>query len=206
MRSETSRHAGPAGVLGGLLWALTPLRQPIFGAGGAPDEGELAFRVYNLLLVAVFVLLTVALLRLRHSPLVSDRLSVAGWWTVLVGHLGVIAGCLPAVLLGGAVEGLVMRGQDLAFFGAMVAALGALLVGISAVRRRARPLIASWLLLLTLPAGLAVLALLDALGTPEDYLGLPLTVLYGAAWVVLGWSWTRQPDTSSPGSSPARQQ
>lgn len=97
MWSPTDRLAGISAILGGVLWAVTPLRQPVFGAGRTPEEGELFFRAYNGLIVVVVVLLTAALLRHRA----------------------------PSVLL-------------------------------------------------------------SVAGVPEDYLGLPLTVLYGGAWVVLG--------------------
>ncbi len=51
-RSAASR--GKWGV-GGFLWAVTPLRQPIFDAGRTPDEGEAFFRIYNLLLIAIAI-------------------------------------------------------------------------------------------------------------------------------------------------------
>ncbi len=96
-----------------------------------------------------------------------------------------------------------MRGQDLGFLGAMIGALGALLVGLSGLRRRSIPVAVALLLLLTLPLGLFAVALPTAIGIPEDYLGLPLTLLYGAAWMVLGWSWIRRRDASSGSISSA---
>ncbi len=186
------RYAGISGVVGGLLWALTPLRQPVFGAGRTPDEGVIFFRVYNLVLVIIAVLLTIALVRLRDELRESGRLFSVGWWTILVGHVLLFAGSVPAVVLGDSPRDLVMGGQDLGFLGAMIAGLGGLLAGIDMLRRRRSPVLASWLLLLTLPVGCLGLALLGAVGVSDDVLGLPLTVLYGGAWVVLGWSWIRE--------------
>lgn len=201
---DGQRQAGIAGVVGGLLWALTPLRQPIFDAGRTPDEGETFFRIYNLVLIAIAILLTVALLRLRREPgQVASRLFVPGWWIILVGHVLLLVGSLPAVVFGDQQRDLVMGGQDLGFLGAMIAGLGGLLVGASALLRGARRAgLASWLLLLTLPLGLLVTFLLTAAGVHEDYLGLPITILYGGAWVVLGWSWTRGRDEHAIQPSP----
>lgn len=188
-----TRYAAISGLVGGFLWAVTPLRQPIFDAGRSPDEGETFFRVYNLVLVAAVILLTVALGRLRReAPPVAGRLFATGWWTILAGHVLIVLGSVPAVILGDRLRDLVMGGQDLGFVGAMIAGLGGFLVGCRTLRgHRNLPAAGSWMLLLTLPLGFALLALLSAMGVPEDYLGLPLTVLYGGAWVVFGASWLR---------------
>ncbi len=77
--------------------------------------------------------------------------------------------------------------QDLGFLGAMIAGVGGLLVGVSTLRHhRRRAGAAPWLLLLTLPLGFLAIALLATMGAHEDYLGLPLTMLYGGAWIALG--------------------
>lgn len=192
----TQRLAGVSGVVGGLLWAVTPLRQPIFDAGRTPEEGETFFRLYNLVVIAIVILLTIALLRLRREPArVTDRLFTAGWWTILTGHVLGLVGPLPAVAFGDQMRNLVKGGQDLGFIGAMIAGLGAFLVGVSALRHhRRRAGVASWLLFLTLPLGFLGIVLLSATGVDEDYLGLPVTMLYGGAWIVLGWSWLRSKD------------
>ncbi len=187
--SAIRTQAGFSGVVGGLSWAVTPLHQPVFDAGRTPDEGELFFRIYNLVLIAIALLLTAALFRLRGSS--PARLFRTGWWAILVGHVLVLVGSVPAVLFGDAAGSLVRVGQDVGFLGAMVAGLGAFLVGVSALRSRSRPSPAAWLLLMTLPLGLLAVTLLTAIGTPEDYLGLPLTALYGGAWTALGLSWLR---------------
>lgn len=189
MVSPSYRQAGLGAVVGGVLWAVTPLRQPVLGAGSTPDEGVAVFRGYNLLLLLIAVLLTLALLCLRTRG-GGSKLFATGWWTVLAGHVLLFLGSLPAVLFGGASRDLVRNGQDLAFLGAMVAAAGALLVGLH-LRRRGLT-VAAWLFLLTLPLGALGTTALSALRVPEDYLGLPLTLLYGGAWIATGWSFLDQ--------------
>ena len=181
------RLAGISGMVGGFLWAVTPLRQPIFDAGRTPEEGETFFRMYNLVIIAIAVLLTIALVRLRRRPMrVTGRLFTAGWSTILVGHVLLLVGSLPAAVFGDQARSLVKVGQDLGFTGALIAGLGGFLVGVSTLRQhRRRAGTASWLLLLT------------AAGVPEDYLGLPLTVLYGGAWMVLGSSWLHPSGTAT---------
>lgn len=201
MRSPTKQEAGLSGIVGGFLWAITPLRQPIFDAGRTPDEGELFFRAYNFLLGVIVILLTVALFRLRETLRARRRLLTVGWWTILTGHALVLAGSLPAVLLGDEARSFVMGSQDMGFLGVLVTGVGALLMGFSGLRHREIPAAASWLLLLTLPLGLLAIVLLSAMGTPDDYLGLPITMLYGGAWVVLGWFWIRGGAESSTSTS-----
>jgi len=189
-------------VAGGFLWAVTPLRQPIFDAGRTPDEGETFFRIYNLVLIAIAILLTIALVRLRREPTrVTSRLFATGWWTILLGHVLLLLGSIPAVAFGDQARNLVKGGQDLGFLGATIAGLGGFLLGVSTLfHHRRRAGVASWLLLLTLPLGFLTIALLSTMGVHEDYLGLPLTMLYGGAWIVLGWSWIRSQDARTPPS------
>lgn len=191
VRENPSRTAVLVAV-GGAIWALTPLRSPIFGAGSEPDEGVLIFRGYNLLVIVVVSLMTLGVLALRkqrHAG--SSRAFAAGWWTVLAGHVLLLAGSLPAVLFGGHQRDIVMNAQDVGFLGAAVAAVGALPLGISALRQDYVPRLAALLFIATLPLGVLGILLLDGLGVPEDYLGLPLTLSYGGAWVALGHGWAR---------------
>lgn len=190
MRTPTRGQAVTGAIVGGALWALTPLRQPIFDAGRSPDEGDLFFRGYNALIVVVAVLLTVALLRLRHEAAARPVLRV-GWWTMLLGHLLILLGSLVGVVLGGWAPDLVMPAQDLGFLGAVLATLGALVLGVACLRGGGVPRGPSVLFAMTLPVGVLGIVALEAVGVPEDYLGLPLTVLYGGAWLWLGATWTR---------------
>ena len=63
MPSGLVKWGGLASVVGGALWAVTPLREPTLG-GRFP--GHPVFRPYNLLLVVIAVLLTVGLLALHN--------------------------------------------------------------------------------------------------------------------------------------------
>ncbi len=114
-----------------------------------------------------------------------------GWWTIVDGHVLLIAASLPAALLGGAARDFVMAAQDVGFLGAMLAALGGIPLGISGLRGRTLPRGAALLFVAALPVGLVGIAVLVSAGVPEDYHGLPLTVLYGGAWVTLATHWLR---------------
>ena len=192
MTVQTLRKVAAGAALGGLLWALTPLRQPILDAGSSPEEGELVFRLYNVLLVLIAVLLTAGLVALRRTS-GTGRLLTVGWWVVLTGHLMILAGCLLSALVGGWALDLVRVAQDVAFLGAVVAGLGALLLGIGGLRTDSVPRPAAVLFTASLPLGFLGIGLLDAAGVPEDYLGLPFTVLYGGAWLVWGLTMRRSP-------------
>lgn len=182
----SSRAAAAAAIIGGVLWGLTPLRQPVFGAGRTPGEGVTFFRFYNVTLVVVAALLTVALLHLRGATVGRSRTFAGGWWTMVAGHALIAAGSLPAVVFGDQAESLVSGGQDVGFLGAMIAGLGALALGVDGLRRSSSPRPAAALYAATLPIGITGTALLGAAGAGEDYLGLPITLLYGGAFVALG--------------------
>lgn len=99
------------------------------------------------------------------------------------------------MVFGDQARNVVKVGQELGFLGAMIAGLGGLLVGVSILRHhRRRAGVAPWLLLLTLPLGFLAIALLATMGVDEDYLGLPLTMLYGGAWITFGVRWIRRQD------------
>jgi hypothetical protein len=146
--------------------------KPVFGGGGLP--GHPVFRPYNLLLLVIAVLLILGLFALRvrytgrYGWLGTVRVAVT-----LVGYALLLVGSIPAVLLpGNGPTGLIMAGQDLGFVGALVSGAGAIL------------------LVVALPVGIVGAVLVSAIGF-VDIAGLPLTVLYGGAWVTLGsqlWS------------------
>ena len=164
--------AATCAIVGGALWAVTALRQPAFDAGRTPDEGEAFFRAYNLLVVAVSGLLSVALLQLRRHRRDDgrgdrNRAFTIGWWVVLAGHVLLLVGSLPAVALGGEFRGLVMAAQDVGFLGAVIAAAGAVPLGAAAVgQRRTLPSLAAGLFIESLPIGLLAVMLLGAVGGP----------------------------------------
>lgn len=173
-----------AGMVGGTLWALTPLREPILG-GRFP--GDPVFRPYNLVLLVIAVLLFVGLLALHARYRESyGRLGTAGVDVILIGYALLFLGSVPAVLLSpGGLRGLIMAGQDLGFLGALVAGVGAVLLGIALRRAGAASRLGALLLILALPVGFAGVVLVSAVGF-SDIAGLALTVPYGGAWVVFG--------------------
>lgn len=132
-------------IVGGVLWALTPLRQPLLG-GELP--GHPVFRPYNLVLLIISVLLALSLLAL---------------------HIRYKA----------------MGGQDLGSLDALVAGVGAIPLGIALWRAKAASRVGAMLLILALAVGFAGIMLLSAVGL-VNVAGLPLTILYGGAWIVLG--------------------
>lgn len=198
MSTSFTRRGGLAAIVGGALWAITPLREPLLG-GRFP--GHPVFRPYNLVLVVIAVLLAMGLLALHARYKGSyGRLGTAGVFVIFGGYALVFLGSIPAVVF--TEEGpltLIRTGQDLGFLGALVALVGAFLLGLALLRSRAASRLGALLLIVSLPVGLLGVIVLSAIGF-EDAAGLPWTVLYGGAWIVLGsllWS---------QGSKPAEQQ
>ncbi len=176
-------------MVGGALWALTPLREPLFG-GRFP--GHPVFRPYNFVLVVIAVLLIVGLLALHNRYKGRyGRLGAVGAVVIFIGYALLLFGSIPAVLLSpDGLRGLIKAGQDLGFLGALVSGVGAILLGVALWRARAASRPGALLLVIALPIGFVGVILLSAVGF-EDIAGLALTVPYGGAWVLLGsqlWS------------------
>ncbi len=194
MSSNLIRWGGPAMMLGGLLWAVTPLRDVVLGGGGTPDHP--VFRPYNVVIGAIAVLLIVGLagLYLRYKE-TYRRLGIVGVVVIFAGHALLLAGSIPAIVLApDRSSGLIQAGQDLGFLGALVAAMGAIFLGIALWRTRAAPRAAALLLIIALPVGLPGTILIQSIGL-VSIAGLAMTVPYGAAWMILGshlWSSTRE--------------
>lgn len=189
LSSTLVRWGGLASMVGGALWALTPLREPLFG-GRFP--GHPVFRPYNLVLVVIAVLLIVGLLALHNRCKGSyGWLGTAGVVIIFIGYALLFFGSIPAVLLSpDGLRGLIMAGQDLGFLGALVSGVGAILLGIALWRARAASRLGALLLIIALPVGIVGVILLSAVAS-ADTAGLALTVPYGGAWVILGsqlWS------------------
>ena len=200
MSSSFIRRGGLAAMTGGVLWALTPLREPLLG-GRFP--GDPVFRPYNFVLLVIAVLLAVGLLafhaRYRES---YGRLGMAGVLVTFGGYALLFFGSLPAVLFSSeGLRGLVRVGQDLGFLGALVAGVGALLLGVALRKARAVPRGAALLLVISLPIGLVGTTVMASVGL-EDTAGLPLTVLYGGAWAILGYH--LRSEASTTGRQPSR--
>lgn len=194
------RWSGLAAMVGGALWAVTPLREPVFGGGGLP--GDPAFRPYNFVLVAIAVLLTAGLLTAGLLGLHAShkrrygRLGMAGVGVTFIGYALLFFGSIPAVVFGeDGPTGFVRAGQDLGFLGALLSGVGAILLGVALWRKSVAPRLGSLLLIMALPVGIIGVILVSAVGL-VDIAGLPLTVLYGGAWVLLGgalWSGKGEP-------------
>ncbi len=189
MASGLIRRGGLAGMVGGVLWALTPLREPLLG-GRFPEHP--VFRPYNLVLLVIAVLLAAGLWALHaHYKGSYGRLGTAGVIVVFVGYVMLFLGSVPAVVFSPAGSGgLILAGQDLGFLGALVAGVGAVLLGIALLRSRSAPRAGALLLVVALPVGLPGVIVVSAVGF-VNIAGLPLTVLYAGAWIVLGgqlWS------------------
>jgi hypothetical protein len=115
------RWGGLAAMLGGVLWALTPLRQDVFGGGRIP--GDPVFRPYNFVILVIAVLLTMGLggLHTRYKGRYG-RLGTVGVVVIFVGYALLFFGSIPAVLLTpDGLRDLIMVGQDLGFLGALIA-------------------------------------------------------------------------------------
>lgn len=185
--SQFHRWGGLAAVTGGALWALTPLREDVFGGGGVPEDA--VFRPYHLVIVIITALLTAGLVALhaRHGD-TSRRSGTAGTFMILGGYALLFLGSLPAVVASGESLGDVVRiGQDLGFLGAVISAPGGIPLGVALRRTPATPRLGPLLLITSFPVGLLGVVVVSAIGL-EDAAGLPLTALYGGAWIVLGHS------------------
>lgn len=161
------RVAGWAAVVGGAAWAVTPLRDVFYGAAVGPG----AYAVYEGIVALIVVLLALGL----RTVLGVSRAGVA---VVLAGYLMIVVSAVP---VGPAAVDQTLA--DIGFFGSMVAAIGAIPLGIALWRRGART--AGALLVLALPAGLPLLLAISAAGQP-GVAGLAVTLPYGAAWCLLG--------------------
>ncbi len=189
--SELIRWGGLASMAGGALWALTPLREPILG-GEFPEHP--VFRPYNFVLLVIAVLLILGLLALRARYKGRyGRLGTVGVVVIFVGYALLFFGSIPAALLSpDGLRSLIRVGQDLGFLGALIAGVGAILLGIALRRVRAASRPGALLLIIALPVGFVGVIVVSAVGF-EDIAGLPLTVLYGTAWLILGSQlWSRR--------------
>jgi hypothetical protein len=197
------KQGGTAAMLGGALWALTPLREDVFGGGRFAEHA--VFRPYNFVILVIAVLLSMGLVGLhaRHKRSYG-RLGTAGVVVIFAGYALIFVGSVPAVLFpSDGLRGVIMIGQDLGFFGALIAAVGVILLGIALWRARAVPRLGALLLIISLPVGLPGVIALVAMGF-EDSAGLAFTVIYGGAWVILGHRLRSEASTPAQHPSPAR--
>ena len=189
-----SRRARPATV-GAVLWTLSA---GVWAVSDLEDQepGGLGF-------VAVAVawwigmVLAPLLMAVGHSALRAALGPEAG----RVGRAGVVVSAtgLVAMGLGIGIEvasmtvggGEVPLGHAILLAGFLVAVVGALLTGITVLRRRRDGLSrgAGWLLVLALPLGIGIMLLGNAVAPGTDaFFWAALTVPTGLAWVLLGRS------------------
>jgi hypothetical protein len=130
-----------------------------------------------------------------------------------VGRVGVIGIALAAIGLGAMGLGIgievasmtvgggeVALGHAILLAGFLVAVVGALITGITVIRRRRDGLsrAAGWLLVLALPLGIGIMALGNVVAPQTDAVfWAGLTVPTGLAWVLLGTSLTRDARAAS---------
>lgn len=186
-----ARVVGGAAAAGGLLFAITPLRDVLYGS--AVQAGTPHYTVYRLAVGVIVVLLLVGLGAVRHGPVaVAGRPASIGTGLLVVGYLMQLVGAVPAG--SAAVEAAL---GDVGFLGAVVAALGGVPLGIALWRRGVR--VAGVLLVLALPAGMPLLVAIAATGA-DGVAGLAMTLPFGLAWVLIGLrhaAGSRLPDTAA---------
>jgi len=184
--TQSHRWSGLAAIVGGAFWAVTPLRDAIFGGGASP--GETAFRPYNLAILIISALLFSGMAALHaHYGDQFGRSGTVGTWMIQVGYVLAFAGSLPAVLAPeGRIGGIVDIGQDLGFLGAIIGAIGAIPLGMALRHIKDVPRPASQMLIASFPVGFVGIVVISLLGF-VDVAGLPMTALYGGAWMMLGY-------------------
>ena len=186
-------------MAGRALCALTSQRQDVLGGGRYPESP--IFRAYSFVLLIIAVLLTLGLLALhaRHKESYGP-LGTAGVVVIFVGYVLLFIGTIPAVLFpSDGLRGVIMIGQNLGFFGALIAGAGGILLGVALWR--AIPQLGALLLIISLPVGLSGTIALEAIGS-QDSAGLALTVLYGGAWMRLGYQ--LRTEQHAPARHPSR--
>ncbi len=197
--SRLIRWGGLAAVLGGALWALWYV-----GASLVGDEG---YQAYNQVMPVVLVLLAVGLLAFHTAQEGSQG---------PVGTAGLVVALLGlAVMIGGNVAEFwalseeaygpgTLRDSAWMLFGLGMVAfyVGTVLFGIGTLRARALPRLGALLLLVWLPLGFVVSALLQLVGVSEGLASSGMTGLLGAGWVVLGYAlWSQR---GAVGAQPRR--
>lgn len=203
MSERLWKLGGIAAMLGGALWALTPLRQDVFGGGRFPESP--IFRPYHFVVEVIMILLIVGLVALHaRYKRTYGHLGTAGVVVIFGGYALGLVGGIPAVLFtSDGLRDVTMLGQDLGFLAVLVAGSGAILLGVALWRARAVPRLAALLLIISLPVGLPGVIVLQGIGL-VDSAGLALTVPYGGAWIILGHQLWAEENTPVRHPSPVR--
>jgi hypothetical protein len=185
------------GAAGGTMWALLPF------AWGLVSLEDTEYGSFQFVAVAaafwLFGVLPPVLLIVGHLAL-RDTLAGTGGRVGRTGLALAVTG-LAAMALGNGIEiaslsvggDTVDVGHAIFLVGFLVSIVGALLVGITVIRRRrdTASRIAGWLLALALPLGIAI-GFVGSLVWPENdgAFFAAITVPTGVAWLLLGQSLT----------------
>ena len=186
-------------VLGGVLWALWYL-------GASFVEGD-GYQAYNRLMPVVLVLLAVGLFAFHTAQEGSQGLVGTAGLVVALAGLAVMIGGNVAEFWAFSEEAYgpsTLRDSAWMLFGVGMAAfyVGTVLFGIGTLRARALPRLGALLLLIWLPLGFMVSALLQLVGVPEGLAFSGMAGLLGAGWVVLGYTvWSQR---GAVGAQPRR--
>lgn len=192
------------GAAGGALWALLPV------AWGLVSLEDTAFGTPQFVAVAasywLFAVVPPVLLVVGHLAL-RDALGAAAG---TVGRIGIVLAAvgLGAMALGNGIEiaslsaggDTVAAGHAVFLVGFLVSIVGALLVGITVLRRRrdGRARTAGWLLVLALPLGIAIGALGSLVWPGNDgAFFAAISVPTGLAWLLLGFALAGRRETSA---------
>lgn len=157
------RVAGASAVLGGLLWAANVLFGEGAGGGGA----------VTIFLSAMPVMFAAGLVGMFLRYDVGSSPGKAGFGQGLAGL---------ALLLGGFVTDAAGYGvaEQLLSFGLIIFALGLVLVGFAYLKDEPMPRFNF------LPFGVGILIPISLVLAPLEPLGLVVSALFGAGWVMLG--------------------
>ncbi len=181
--TNTMRWAGPAAMLGGLLWILAYGLEVLAGATTGEQIGEYSNQsglnlIYLLMVHAALVLLGIGLVGLRAR---------LGGRSKKLGIAGLSLACIAIAM--GAVNPVVRIGL-LAFFGILGVVGGSLVLGIAALRTGALP---RWARPLPLLVGIMFFPLIFLTFPLESILpsyatsNFPFPIT-GAVWVAIGYA------------------
>ena len=207
--STLIRWGGPAGMLGGLLWALLPLAIVLVSI-----EDKQPGTPAHLATAALYWLMAVIPLLLLLVGLVGLRVLRSGSYGRL-GRVGFVVSSVALTLMfaGNAVEvaSLTFSGSESAvghsmfLIGFLALLAGSVLLGIALVRtqRDLSSRIGGLLFILALPLGILLAVVLGAVA-PKTDLGFwaAITVPYGVAWILLGGA--LRSHRTEPARQPAR--
>lgn len=191
---------GVLGVIGGALWALSPLSWLIADIRTL-EPGTATFAAvwatYSVTMVVGPALLVVA-----HVPLRARLSGRAGRIGAVVSGLGLAAvatGNGIAMAFFAAGTGTSVIGYVVSYLGYLVGFVGALLVGVVLLRRAAdgSSRIAGWLLATAFPVGLGVGLLVGLVLDEGVGFAAAVSLPTGVAWVLLGRSLADRTATSS---------